>query len=169
VLVRHRPLVRVEAPATVDGGDVLVAERRVYVGLSRRTNAAAVEQMRAALARYGYDVRALAVSGVLHLKSAATAVAPGVVLLNPQWVDAAAFAGLQRIEVDAREPLGANGLDVAGTLVYAAAFPRTRERLEQRGLRVRTVEMDELAKAEAAVTCCSLVFEADAAGQPGPG
>jgi dimethylargininase len=163
-----RPLVRVAPPATLDGGDVLVAGRRVYVGLSTRTNAAGVEQLRSALGPYGYDVRELPVSGVLHLKSAATAVAPGTVLLNPQWIDAGAFAGLERIEVDAREPLAANGLEVAGTVVYADAFPRTRERLEQRGLRVRTVAMDELAKAEGAVTCCSLVFAADAAGPAPP-
>ena len=168
-LKAFRPLVRIEPPATLDGGDVLVAGRRVYVGLSTRSNQAAVRQLRDALGPYGYDVRELAVAGVLHLKSAATAVTSGMVLLNPQWVEAAAFAGLERIEVDAREPLGANALDVAGTLVYAAAFARTRERLEQRGLRVRTVEMDELAKAEAAVTCCSLVFEAPGAGPTLPG
>jgi dimethylargininase len=162
-----RPLVRTSAPATLDGGDVLVCGRRVYVGLSTRTNAAAAEQMRAALGPHGYDVRALAVSSVLHLKSAATAVGAGTVLLNPQWIDAGAFAGLERIEVDPREPLGANALDVGGTLVYAEAFPRTRERLQRRGLRVRTVAMDELAKAEGAVTCCSLVFEEEPSAADG--
>lgn len=168
-LQAFRPLVRIQPPATLDGGDVLVAGRRVFVGRSTRTTAAAVEQMRAALGPLGYEVRALPVSGVLHLKSAATAVAPGMVLVNPRWADARAFAGLETIEVDPREPRGANALNVAGTVVYAADFPRTRERLESRGLRVRIVEMDELAKAEAAVTCCSLLFEAAASGPSLPG
>lgn len=163
-LAAHRPLLRIEAPATIDGGDVLVAGRRVYVGLSTRTNVEAVEQLRRALGRHGYDVRPLSVTSCLHLKSAATEAAPGVVLLNPEWVDAGGFAGLECIEVDPREPLAANALNVGGTVVYADAFPRTRERLERRGLAVRALDMSELAKAEGAVTCCSLVFEA--AGAP---
>jgi len=75
-------------------------------------------------------------------------------------VDTAAFAGFQLVDVDPAEPWGANALRVGDALVYPAAFPRTRERLEALGLDVRTVAVDELAKAEGAVTCCSLIFTA---------
>lgn len=160
-LAAFRPLQYVGAPGTVDGGDVLVVERTLFVGLSTRTNAEGVSQLARVVEPHGYTVRTLAVSSCLHLKSAATSAAPGTVLLNPGWVDAGAFAAFERIDVDAAEPLGANVVDAGAALVQAAAFPRTRERLERHGLRVRTVEMDELAKAEGAVTCCSLLFAAD--------
>jgi len=77
---------------------------------------------------------------------------------NPLWVDGAAFAGCECLSVHPDEPLGANALPVGPGVIYAAAFPRTRARLEQRGLDIRTVEVSELAKAEGAITCCSLVL-----------
>lgn len=157
-LAAWRPLRPIEAPGTLDGGDVLVIGRRVFVGLSTRTNQEAAAQLERALAVHGYLVRAVAVSSCLHLKSAVTAVADGTVLLNPAWVDVALFRDLERIAVDGDEPGAANVLAVGGTVVCAAAFPRTAERLARAGLAVRALDMSELAKAEGALTCCSLLF-----------
>jgi dimethylargininase len=162
-LAAFRPLQYIGAPGTMDGGDVLVVDRSVFVGLSTRTNAEGVAQLARVLEPRGYTVRTLAVSSCLHLKSAASSPAPGLVLLNPGWVDAGAFRGVERIDVDPSEPLGGNAVDAGRGVLYAAAFPRTRERLERLGLTVRMVEMDELAKAEGAVTCCSLLFAANGA------
>ena len=161
-LAAFRPLRHIAAPGTVDGGDVLVVDRTVFVGLSSRTNPDGAAQLARIVEPLGYALRTLAVSSCLHLKSAATAAGPGTVLLNPGWVDAAAFDGFRRVEVDPSEPLGANVVDAGAALVQAAAFPRTRERLQRHGFTVVTVEMDELAKAEGAVTCCSLLFAPNA-------
>jgi dimethylargininase len=95
-----------------------------------------------------------------QLKSAATEVAPGVLLINPEWVDKAAFPGMEIIEVDPSEPFAANAVLVGDALVYPASHPRTRERLEKRGLQVHVVDMSETEKAEGGVTCCSLLFRA---------
>ena len=95
-----------------------------------------------------------------HLKSAVTTVAERVLLMNPTCVAASAFADCESMPTHAREPAGANALRIASTLVYASQFPRTRELLERRGLRVESLDYSELAKAEGAVTCCSLVFDA---------
>jgi dimethylargininase len=141
----------------VDGGDVLVAGRRVFVGLSTRTNDAAVAQMRTILAPFGYAVCALAVRGCLHLKSAVTALDDTTLLLNPAWIDPAAFAGFTVIDIDPAEPPAANALRLPDRIVVAAAYPRTMARIERRGFRAAPVEADELAKAEGAVTCCSLI------------
>jgi dimethylargininase len=158
-LMPHRPLHAIEAPGTLDGGDVLVVGRSVYVGLSTRTNQDGAAQLAAALAPHGYAVRPLAVRSCLHLKTAATAVGPSTVLINPDWVDAGAFEDFERIVVHPDEAWGANALAVGPGLVYADAFPRTRDRLLGRGLDVRALDVSELAKAEGAVTCCSLVFD----------
>jgi dimethylargininase len=92
-----------------------------------------------------------------------TLVADGSVLLNPQWIDAAAFRGFDIVEVDPGEPSAANAVRLRDRVVLPSAFPNTAERLRGRGLRVETVDASELAKAEGAVTCCSLLVDPPAA------
>jgi dimethylargininase len=158
VLANYRRVTFIREPGTLDGGDVLRLGRRIFAGLSGRSDEPGIEQLRAVVWPYGYTVTAVPVSGCLHLKSAVTEAAPGVVLTNPGWVDAAAFGNVRVIEVDPGEPYAANGLLVGGRLIYPASFPRTRQRLDSPGILVETVDVSELQKAEGAVTCCSLVF-----------
>lgn len=158
-LGRYRELRFIEPPATIDGGDVLVAGTRVFIGRSSRTNADAVAQMRRLLIPRGYSVCELTVHDCLHLKSAVTCVDSGVLLLNPSWIDPGAFGGFEIVTVDPAEPSGANALRLRDRILYPAAFPRTAARLTAHGLRVTTVDASELAKAEGAVTCCSLIVE----------
>lgn len=156
-LGRERRLCRIEEPATLDGGDVLRAGRTVFVGQTTRTSPAGVAALGAVLADAGYTVVGVPVTGCLHLKSAATEAAPGLLLLNPAWVDPGSFPGFTVIPVDPEEPHAANVLRVGDTLVQDVAYPRTRRRLTGLGLRVVPVDLSELAKAEGAVTCCSLI------------
>ncbi|HYI00361.1 N(G),N(G)-dimethylarginine dimethylaminohydrolase, partial [Hyalangium sp.] len=158
VLARHRPLRTLEAPGTLDGGDVLRVGRTLYVGQSERTNAAGTVQLRGHVAGFGYEVRPVPIRGCLHLKSAVTQVADDTLLVQPAWVDPVAFAGFRVIEVDPGEEHAANALWVGGGVVYPACFPRTQQRLEDAGIAVTPVDVSELQKAEGAVTCCSLVL-----------
>jgi dimethylargininase len=87
-------------------------------------------------------------------------VAPGLVLLNPAWVARGTFVAHDAIDVDPGEPFAANVLRVGTAIVCASAYERTRARLESAGLELRPIEVSELAKAEAGVTCCSLIFNA---------
>jgi dimethylargininase len=159
-LASYRDLAHIEPPATLDGGDVLVIGKSVFVGLSARTNEQGVRQLAGAVEPRGYTVRSLSVLSCLHLKTAVTRVGPRTVLLNGEWVDAAAFAAFERIEVHRDEPWAANALEVGGAVLHPAAYPRTRDRLRRHGLDVREVDVSELARAEGGVTCCSLVFDA---------
>jgi dimethylargininase len=161
-LRKYRPLHHMESPGTADGGDVLVVGRQVFVGRSSRTSDAGIDGMRRVLAPYGYEVNAIAVRGCLHLKSAVTAVDDGLLLINPAWLPAGPFRSFDRIDVHPDEPSAANAVRVGDRIIYPASFPRTLERLQRRGLRVATVEASEVAKAEGAVTCGSLIFEAKA-------
>lgn len=160
LLAAYRPVRSMEAPATLDGGDVLRLGRTLYVGQSGRTNNQGIEQLRSIAAPFGYDVVPVEFAGCLHLKSAVTALGDELLLMNPAWVSPAAFPGLEILPIDDREPYAANALRVAGAIVYPTEFPRTRDLLVARGLRVATTDCSELAKAEGAVTCCSLIFEA---------
>ncbi len=162
-LSAYRRLVTIEAPGTLDGGDVLVAGKTVYVGAGARSNADGVRQLARHLTPFGYEVRSVEVAGCLHLKSAATLVSQASVLVNPAFVDARAFAPLEPVLVAPEEPSAANALLVGGMVIYSSACPRTLGILERRGARVVPIDLGELAKAEGALTCCSLVF----GGQPG--
>lgn len=153
----YRPLLTIESPATLDGGDVVVMGRTVFVGMTWRTNLTGVEQLKTLLTPRGYDVRPVEVRGCLHLKTAATSLDAETLLLNPSWVTPSDF-GLDFIEVDASEPGGANILSIDGRLVYDSAYPKTAARLEQRGYDLVRIDNSELTKAEGAITCCSLVF-----------
>jgi dimethylargininase len=157
-LAAHRPLLHIAEPGTLDGGDVLVIGRHVYVGRSSRTNDVAIAQLDALLRPVGYTVVPVEFGGCLHLKSCVTQVAAGVVLLNPEWVNADAFAGCRVVAVDPAEPHAGNALMLGGSVIHPAHHPATRARLEAEGLRVAPVAMTELAKAEAGVTCCSLLL-----------
>jgi len=159
-LAPYRPLVSIAPPGTLDGGDVLRIGRTLYVGRSGRSNEAAIDQLSRALAPYGYAVRGVAMRGCLHLKSAVTALGEDTVLVNPKWVDPAVFAGTRPIEIDPRERGAANVLRIGERVIYPASVPATRRRLAAAGVDVVEVDVSELQKAEGAVTCCSLVFEA---------
>lgn len=168
VLQEHRPLRFIEAPGTLDGGDVLVLGRQVYVGQTPRTNREGFDQLTAHLAPFGYRTRPVPVEACLHLKTAVTAVAMDTLLVNPAWVDLDHFRGVDVVTVDPTEPWAGNALWLGERVVYPAEFPKTAARLEAAGVNLIPVDAGELAKAEGGVTCCSLVFSVAQPNLPNP-
>ena len=153
-----RPLAWIEAPGTIDGGDVMRIDRKVYVGRSARSNESGLEQLRARLAPHGYSVEGVRTRECLHLKSAVTAVADDTVLVNPHWLVDDPFERYRRIQIDPAEEHAANALRVGDVLLYPDAFPRTAERLGAAGIELRLLDLSELQKAEGATTCCSVLL-----------
>jgi dimethylargininase len=162
-LARYRPIETTAAPATLEGGDVLRVGRSLYVGRSGRTNAEGIARLRAVAEPLGYLVVPVTVTGCLHLKSAVTALDDLSVLVNRAWLDPEPLAGLELVDVAPEEPGAANVLRVAGCVIVHPGFPRTLERLAARGCAVRELDISEFLKAEAALTCKSLLFAAAAA------
>jgi len=156
----YRRLHRILSPGHIDGGDILRIDRAVYVGKTGRTNEHAVRQIREILSPHGYTVETVSVSGCLHLKSAATLVAPGTLLVNPDWVEREKFRHVEYVEVDPSEPRAANALVVNHTVLFPTGYPKTCARLRDAGLGIQLIETGELAKAEGGLTCCSLILEA---------
>jgi dimethylargininase len=160
----HRRLAFIEAPGTLDGGDVLVTPGRVFVGLSGRTSEQGMRQLASHIAPLGFEVVGVPVTGCLHLKSAVTLLGlrpeggRDMLLINPEWIDPKYFDGFGLVEIDPAEPAAANVLSVADTVICAAEFPQTRRRLEAKGLVTVSVPAGELAKAEGGVTCCSVLM-----------
>ena len=157
----HRPLLRIPPDSgTIDGGDVVRIEHTLYVGRSPRTNDAGIAQLRTLVEPLGYDVVPVDVTGCLHLKTACTWLGDAL-LINPQWIDASPLAGLPQLRVADPEPWGANALRLpGGAVICSAAYPETGRTLRDRGYEVIPVDVSELHKAEAGVTCMSVVFAA---------
>lgn len=160
-LAAYRSVAEIESPGTLDGGDVLRIGRTLYVGRAARTNTDGIAQLARLLAPFTYRVIAVDTHDCLHLKTAATEAAPGLVVLNPRWVDRGVFGAVTILEVDPDEPFAANVLRVGDTTICAAAYPATRAKLERAGVALRTVDMSEFAKAEGGVTCCSVIFDTE--------
>lgn len=158
-LARYRPLKFLTKPATLDGGDVLRIGRSLFVGLSRRTNRHGVEQLSDLARPLGYQVQSVHVTGCLHLKSACSYLGNDTILVNQSWIDVVPLRGFELLDVPEDEPAAANALLLNGVVVLPTGFPKTRALLEERGFGVRTVDVSELQKAEADVTCCSVIFE----------
>ncbi len=159
VLSEYRPLHAIQPPGTLDGGDVLRLGRRLFVGLSTRTNEDGARQLGRYAAPFGYTVRCVQTDACLHLKSAVTAIAVDRLLCNPEWIDTRVLGDCDTLAVDPDEPHAANVLSLGDTIVCAAAHERTSAMLRARGYSVITVDVSELAKAEAGVTCCSVIVE----------
>ena len=158
-LSRYRPIKFLVEPATLDGGDVLRAGRFVFVGLSQRTNREAFSQLSDMLGGYGYHVQPVEVRGCLHLKSACSYIGSNTMLVNRSWIEAERLHAFELIDVPDEEPAAANALLVKDVVIIPASFPKTRALLEERGFRVETIDLSELQKAEAGVTCTSLIFK----------
>ena len=185
-LGQYRRLAFIQPPGTLDGGDVLVTPRKVFVGITERTNADGARQLATHIIPYGFVTIPVTVTECLHLKSAVTLASSGVarrkadlpakagshdrgpqwlppsggrslLVINPDWVNRDLFGGFELIEVDRAEPMAANVLTVGDRVVCAEAHPRTRRRLEAHGIATLSVPAGELAKAEGGVTCCSLL------------
>jgi dimethylargininase len=150
-------------PSTLDGGDVVRLDRSLYVGMSSRSNAEGIEELRAVAEPFGYTVRPVEIDGCLHLKSACVALRPGDLLADPTRVDTAAFHVSRIIFVPSNERDVADALAIGDTVLIATGYPATRLLLEDAGYNVRELDLSEFAKAEAGPTCLSLIFETDAA------
>jgi dimethylargininase len=162
-LAPYRRLARIQAPGTLDGGDALRIGRTLFVGVSTRTNAEGIRQLEQVVRPLGYTIAPVAVLGSLHLKTACTALDATTILLNPAWIDPEPFKGFERIPVAADEPFGANVLPIAGRLIVNEAFPWTLdlivEHSETIGVQLIPVNISEFGKAEAGLTCLSLLVD----------
>jgi dimethylargininase len=152
------------AAGRLDGGDVLAIGRTLYVGRSARTDEAGIGALAATAGGLGYRVVPVPVSGCLHLKSAATFAGPDaagrpVLLHNPDWVSPDVFADVEPVAVAPGEDFGANVLRAGAVLMAAADSPRTADALRRRGYAVVDLDISEIRKADAALTCMSLISE----------
>ncbi|HUP67961.1 MAG TPA: arginine deiminase family protein [Sphingomicrobium sp.] len=141
----------------LDGGDVLRIGKRLYVGASTRTDRAGIDALASLCRLLGYEVVVAQTGACLHLKTGATYAGDGMLLYDPATIDPAQFAGAEALAV--YEPAGANCVRAGDRLILPAGNPRTADMLRNRGFTIVEVDVSELQKAEAGVTCMSLIDE----------
>jgi dimethylargininase len=163
-LLKYRRIERVSLPGTIDGGDVVVSGRRVFVGRSPRTNDVGISSLRDVLAPFGYTVSGISVHGCLHLKTACSALPDGRFLVNAEWIDVSPLPDDALVHVPKSEPWAGDVLVIGESIIVSDAFPETIALLRGYGWNVIPVSVSEFAKAEGGVTCLSLVFTDFSAG-----
>ncbi|MBA2733572.1 MAG: dimethylargininase [Acidobacteria bacterium] len=158
-LSAHREIARIEPPATLDGGDVLILGKRIFVGRSKRTNQEGIESLTRIVNAFGYDVTTVTVMGSLHLTTACSALNEETVLLNSRWIDTAPFARYRALNVPEDEPWAASIMRVGSTVCVEAGAPRTLELVRKHCAEVDVLDISEFRKAEGSVPCLSILFQ----------
>jgi len=158
ILAQHRPIERINAPGTMDGGDVLQVGKHFFVGVSERTNRAGAEQFGAIVSRHGYTWTAVDVAAGLHLKSSVNGLSEGTLLLTEEFAARPEFADYQHILMDEGEIYAANTLRVNDYLLTPHGFPKTLAKIQALGLKIVEMETSECEKMDGGLTCLSLRF-----------
>ena len=154
ILAAHLPVIELALPAALDGGDVLVADDRAYVGLSTRSNRAACLQL---AERIGRPVEGVPLpGGLLHLLTGCTYLGQNRLLVVENL--APALGGFEHILTPAEEAGAANVLVVGRRVLVPAGYPQTAAILERCGFEVHPVPISEFEKRDGGVTCLSLIF-----------
>jgi len=161
-LEKYRKLAYVRLPGTLEGGDVLRVGKKIFVGLTRRSNPEGIRQLAVIAGTYGYDVTAVPVAGCLHLKSAVTYLGKNTLLANRAWFGWERMEGFEWIDVHPMEPHAGNALVVKDKVVFPASYPLTAALIKQKGFQVELLDISELQKAESGLTCSNLLFDASA-------
>jgi dimethylargininase len=154
-------LEQIEAPGTVDGGDICQVDDHFLIGVSARTNGAGAAQLAAILARYQYTSSTIDIRkhpSLLHLKSGIAYLGEQRFLIAPGFPPTDALARCDLIEVDADEMYAANAVQVNDEVFIASGFPALARRLDKLKYRLRALDMSEFAKMDGGLSCLSLRF-----------
>lgn len=158
VLAQHRPTFQIEAPGTVDGGDVLMVDNHFFIGLSDRTNEEGAQQLGLILEAHGHTFTAVPVSAGLHLKSSVNYVGQDTLLLTAEYAQRAEFAACHKIVLDPDETYAGNTLLVNNTLIMPQGYPKTYAQLTTLGMPIIQLDTSEAHKMDGGLTCMSLRF-----------
>lgn len=159
-LAAHKPVVRIAAPGTLDGGDVLLVDKRFFVGLSERTNEEGARQFAEIMGEHGYETTTVPVGEGLHFKSGVNHVGGNTLLVTPDFAGCKELEGYDLLETPDGEDYAANTLYINGTLITPKGFPGVRAMLDGLGLPIVELDMSETRKMDGGLTCLSLRFKA---------
>lgn len=156
VLRRYRTLKVIHPPGTLDGGDVMIVDRHVFIGLSGRTNPHGADQLARILTPYDYHCTQVAVHDSLHLKSSVNSLGDHQLILRTSWADRPEFDGYDKILVDPSEAHACNALWINGHLIIPEGYPQTRTILDTTGKPLIALETSQIHRMDGGLTCLSI-------------
>ncbi|MBI5359443.1 MAG: hypothetical protein HZA48_02550 [Planctomycetes bacterium] len=154
----HKKIFEIRAPGTIDGGDVLKAGNRVYIGLSKRTNLSAIRQVESFISKDGYEIIPVKIRNTLHLKTVCTHIGNNCMVIAPGHFDDGIFADYDIIRVPKNESYSANCLAINGKVIIPRGFPKTKALIENKGFKTIQAGMSEFEKGGGSLTCLSIVY-----------
>ena len=158
-LSKYRKIAHIQLPAMIEGGDVLQVGRKLFVGLSSRTNAQGIKELSRITEPLGYRVTPVNIKSSLHLKTACSAINDETLLVNPNWIDLEPFKGFNVLFTPDDEPWAANTLRISDITCLQAGFPKTVELVERLHHRIEILDISEFRKAEAGISCLSIILQ----------
>lgn len=157
-LSKYKKVYEIKPPGTIDGGDVLRINEKIYIGLSERTNQCAIQQVHTFISDCGYQVIPVEIKHILHLKSACTYVGNNAVVMFPGHFDDRILSEYRKIMVNQREAHSANCLSVNGKVLVQKGYPNAKKLIENEGFETIEIEMSEFRKGGGSLTCLSIIF-----------
>lgn len=148
----------IEEPGTLDGGDIMQADNKFYIGLSNRTNLAGSKQLKEILTSYNYEVFSIPVCNLLHFKTGVNYLGDNNLLLHKDFCSKDDFNSYNKIIIDKNEEYAANSLRVNDYVIVPKGFPKTKSSIEKLGYKIIEVEMSEFQKMDGGLSCLSLRF-----------
>ena len=158
VLQQYRKLETIQAPGTLDGGDVLMVDNHFLIGISERTNPEGAQQLGRIVEKYGNTFSTVEVGAGLHFKSSVNYLGQNHILVTQAFRKHPALSRYDKIIVDRKEEYAANTLWINDHLLIPSGFPRTREKLSRLGQKIIELDVSEMQKMDGGLTCLSIRF-----------
>jgi len=149
---------RIEAPGTMEGGDVMLVDKRFYVGRSDRTNDEGFRQFEAIVSKFGYSATQVPVTEGLHLKDFVIYLENGNMLVSSKMNEEPAFSDFNRFVIGPEELYAINSMNINGTVLVPEGFPKTLKIVQDLGYPTIAINNSEFSKIDGSLTCLSLRF-----------
>ena len=148
----------IEAPGTIEAGDVMMVGNHYYIGLSDRTNLQGAEQLIKLLVKHGHTGSTVELKDVLHLKTGLSYIENNMLIICGEFKSDPIFSGFDHIEIPEEESYAANCIWVNDNVLIPAGYPLSKEKISSIGYNVIEVDVSEFKKLDGGLSCLSLRY-----------
>lgn len=148
----------IQAPGTVEAGDIMMVGDHYYIGLSARTNEDGAKQMISILEKYGMTGSVVSLDEVLHLKTGLAYLENNYLIACGEFLEKDEFKKFKILEIDQEESYAANCIWVNDVVIIPKGFPKAKEVIAKTGYEIIELDMSEFQKLDGGLSCLSLRY-----------